>query len=167
MLIAGLLIVLASRGCDAVGQRYVDRLQAQSAIAPARFQQQWEQQRDDLRQQQRAINDQDLRTPTDNELLRQLNRRLEQLQTDMQRQQQELEQGAWRQLESVARDADANNKLWAYWRGLFFVFGTFLLTLGLLAISYGGDGAERWVCLVILAIIIYSLFVGGGAWSRQ
>lgn len=60
---------------------------------------------------------------------------------------------------------DASYRFWSLGRELFFLGGAILLVAGLLTNGLGGDGAEKWLCLIMLAIIVYSLFVGGAAWS--
>ena len=59
---------------------------------------------------------------------------------------------------------NTDHKINGYWRELFFVFAAIVLSLGLLVVSWGAEGAERWVTLMMLAIITFSLFVGGLAW---
>ena len=65
---------------------------------------------------------------------------------------------------TAARNAEGNNTLWAFWRETAFVLGTVLLAVGLVAVGFSRTGPERWVCLVMLAIIVFSLYVGGIAW---
>ena len=57
-----------------------------------------------------------------------------------------------------------NHKINGYWREFFFVFAAIVLSLGLLVVSWGAEGAERWITLMMLAIITSNLFVGGLAW---
>lgn len=64
-----------------------------------------------------------------------------------------------------ATSAAASYRMWSLGRELFFLFGAVLLVAGLLTNGIGGDGTEKWLCLVMLAIIVYSLFVSGAAWG--
>jgi len=57
-----------------------------------------------------------------------------------------------------------DQKINGYGRELFFVFAATVLSLGLLIVSWGAEEAERWVTLMMLAIITFSLFVDGLAW---
>jgi hypothetical protein len=43
---------------------------------------------------------------------------------------------------------------------MLFQVGSVLLTLGLVTVAYGSKGPERTICLVVLAVIIYSMFIG-------
>ena len=82
-----------------------------------------------------------------------------------QKAQKNLEAGAWRKLGIAARDAAANNQMNAYWREIFFVFATLILAVGLLAVSWTAQGAERWVCLIMLTILTFSIYIVGMAWT--
>ena len=53
----------------------------------------------------------------------------------------------------------------AYWRESVFVVGTILLAFGLFIVSWSAQGAERWISLVMLAIITFSIYVVGLAWN--
>ena len=56
--------------------------------------------------------------------------------------------------------------LWGFWRELTFAVGTAILAIGLLAVGFSGQGPERWVCLAMLGAIIFSVYVGGAAFTR-
>jgi uncharacterized membrane protein len=68
-------------------------------------------------------------------------------------------------LDIAARTAKTDHTINGYWRELFFVFAAIVLALGLMVVSWGAEGAERWVTLMMLAIITFSLFIGGLAWT--
>ena len=74
------------------------------------------------------------------------------------------EVGEWRELEIAAHTAKTSYKVNGYWREMFFVFASIVLSSGLLIVSWGAEGAERWITLMMLAIITFSLFIGGLAW---
>jgi hypothetical protein len=47
-----------------------------------------------------------------------------------------------------------------------FVVGVVVLVLGLVSTSSVAQGAERWVCLIMLAILTFSIFIyNAGVWS--
>lgn len=58
----------------------------------------------------------------------------------------------------------ASSSMWGVWRQSAFLFGSLLLSAGLLAVGVTGQGAERWMGFVMLALIILSLYIGGFAW---
>lgn len=64
-----------------------------------------------------------------------------------------------------ATSAAASYRMWSLGRELVFLFGAVVLVAGLATNGIGGEGAEKWLSLVMLAIITYSLFVGGAAWG--
>ena len=67
-------------------------------------------------------------------------------------------------LEKAARDARYNNAISGYWREYLFMLGTIILSLGLLSTGFSADGAAKWICLIMLAIITFSIYIGGIAW---
>lgn len=68
-----------------------------------------------------------------------------------------------KQYKKAADYARISNKIWGYWREILFSFGTIVLAVGLLATGFTSDGAGRWICLIMLAILMYSYYVGGEA----
>lgn len=67
--------------------------------------------------------------------------------------------------ENAAASVEASYRFWSLGRELLFLAGAIVLVAGLATNGIRGEGAEKWLCLVMLAIITYSLFVGGGAWG--
>jgi hypothetical protein len=157
----GFLLVLASRGCDMLGTRYADRLNAIAQVSEVQFQDDWDRQRTAIEDQQQAIRDKPSQTPAERSRLQTLDEALRNLDKQMGDKQQEYRQGKWQDQKIAARDAGANNRMWAYWRALTFMFGTVVLSSGLLAIATVSQSTERWICLGILAIIFYSVYTGG------
>jgi hypothetical protein len=74
------------------------------------------------------------------------------------------EAGEWHELRTTARNAKRTFAVNSYWHELFFIFAAVVLVLGLLIQSWCAEGAERWVGIVMLAIIVFGLFVGGSGW---
>jgi hypothetical protein len=72
------------------------------------------------------------------------------------------------QLESqrtAATRAASQNRMWGYWRHLGFLFGTMALAVGLLCVTSTTDGPERWISLVMLAVILYSVYSSNSVWN--
>ena len=102
--------------------------------------------------------------PDDQKKIDDLNKRRTDLAASAAKDRKAKQDGEWRELEIAARMAAADHKINGYWREVFFVFAAVVLSLGLLVASWGAEGAERWITLMMLAIITFSLFVGGLAW---
>ena len=68
------------------------------------------------------------------------------------------------ELDEEVDEARIDNTLLGYWREWLFVIGSIILSLGLLHVGFGGTGAERIICLIMLAIITFSIYVGGVPW---
>ncbi|MEK6249102.1 MAG: hypothetical protein N2C12_13040 [Planctomycetales bacterium] len=175
LLVVGLVMVITSRGCDGLGDRYAARLKAQYDTTRQQFEDQWESKQlaidlviknssDDRREleEKGGNNDDEL-----NQLASKINVQrelLDSLAKDKLEATRAMQAGPWRDLKIAARDADANNAIWSFWRGNAFVFGSLLLTLGLIFVGFNSKGAEQWICLTMLAIIVFSLYVGGLPW---
>ncbi|HUT10522.1 MAG TPA: hypothetical protein VMY42_08500 [Thermoguttaceae bacterium] len=93
-----------------------------------------------------------------------LNAELQKLAGKHRRETRDFENGEYRDLENAAEEAQATNQIRGYWRQVFFVFSSIILALGLLIVSWTADGAERWICLIMLAIITLSIYIGGVPW---
>ncbi len=190
LLMAGVVLVLTARGCDGLGNRNVQRLQAKSAAVEDQFNDEWEDKSlpiqaeidglaDDRRERQQAFQDRsDSGDPPTAEDRQGLDDKLERIDEEIAEKKEEIAKiteeknkkrreklsGEWRDLRIASRDAARINDMWGYWREMLFVVGSQLLTIGLLIVGFNGQGAERWICLIMLAIITFSLYVGGTAW---
>jgi hypothetical protein len=90
---------------------------------------------------------------------------LDALDKNRREQEQQLIADRWADLRAAAATASDDNRAWAFWRGVVFVFGALIFTPGLMLIGVAGQGPERWMALAMLAIVVFSLFVSGAAWS--
>lgn len=163
LLLIGLMLVVLAKGCDSVGNRYLERLTGKLALEKSKFDAEWEPQIAEVTNKIERLRTEgdpggELDVSTD-ELMR--------LREDKAEKLQELEQNKWRVLEMAIANADSESKVWRYYRELVFLGGTILLTLGLLAVGFTGEGAQKWICLIMLAIITFSIFVYGTAWLAR
>ena len=160
LFVAGFMLVLLSKGCDSLGTRYVARINAKSQVAESHFQDAWDRQRSAIERQQQKLRDNTGPSPENRQELNSLAQELEKLNEEKQEEIEELRQGKWQDLANAARDAEANNEMWGFWREGFFWCGTFVFSVGLMVVGFNGKGAYRWMCLIMLAIIVFSLYVG-------
>jgi hypothetical protein len=66
---------------------------------------------------------------------------------------------------STARNAGASYQVWGYWYAMLFLVGSLALVLGLLGMAFSATTVvERVLSLGMIAIIVFSLYVGGMAW---
>ena len=167
LMIVGLILVILARGCDSIHSRYVERVQAIAKVAEVQFDDSWESKKKAARKDLTSMQNKKSRTAGDNQSIQQLSKKLTDINAEYAKKRNELTQGKWRQQTIAARDADASYKMWGWWRESIFVFGTLGLTIGLLAVGFSGSGAERWICLIMIAIITFSIYVGGLAWLAR
>jgi len=158
LVVVGLLLVILARGCDAVGRRGVAGARMRSRIAQSDFKDAWDRKEEAIQKDIRELGA--IAEPTDDQKARLETRRkdLEKVRADRQKEESDLQAGRWRDLDIAARDADAWQQIKGASRERWFVFGTLLLVFGLLSVAMSGQGAERWVALVILSIVILSFY---------
>jgi hypothetical protein len=182
MVAVGLLLVLLCKGCESVGRRGVESAEANLEKAKTQFQDEKNSKLNPIRrelglptQDETAIGDHGIATrpaltghsadeaakPDEKEKLA---KRLDELTKSYNKDENAKQDGEWHDLRNVAREANSGYKINGYWRELFFVFGGIVLSLGLLVVSWGAEGAERWLTLVMLAIITFSMFIPGPGW---
>ena len=164
LLVAGFLMVIGFKGCDAVSQRYAERVKAQSTLATREFNYEYEQRQARLELERDEINAKSELSEYDQSRLESIDESLVELQENRDKEQSRLRRTTWQRLQHAADTADANRQQWALMFTMGFVFGTMLLTVGLLIVGLTGEGAKGWICLGILGIIAFSLYVGGAAW---
>jgi len=203
MLAVGLLLVLVSRGCHAVGSRAVESAEQKKELALLRFnnelkearleieeriseiddKQRWrESQEDRLIEQSRRAEDPSERAKVEKELEDlqedwkddqqtegeqrvELQRQLEELKDKQRISERVFTNGEYRKLDAAAKEAFAKKSIRAYWWEMLFLVSSLIFALGLLMVSWSAQGAERLVCLIMLAIIALSLYSIGIAWT--
>ncbi len=143
LVVFGVLVVLMSRGCDSLGERKVARLHALADSAEPAFQRDWDREKSRLK---------------DPPAIAKLN-------SEKTKELESLRQGKWADYQVAADESDSNNRMWAYWRHLGFLFGTMVLAVGLLFVTPTTEGPERWICLVMLTVILYSVYASNSVWG--
>jgi hypothetical protein len=164
MVAVGLLLVLLARGCDNLGKRAVSRAEKKASVAQAQFEDVWEAKVTDLQRQMSELREKSSPSPEDAQKITDLQKSLSDLQKAHEKARKSFEEKTLRDLKIAARDAAADNEINGYWREMFFVFASLVLSCGLLALARTAQGAERVICLVMLTIIVFSIYIIGIAW---
>ena len=165
LVVFGVLIVLMSRGCDSLGVRKVARLQALSEIAESDFQRAWDREKSSLEDEQKSLRDRGNLNNVEQQRLNNLPEEISKLDREKQEEQRTLRRGKWASYQIAAENASTNNRTWGYWRQVGFLFGTMTLAVGLLFVTPTTEGPERWICLVMLTVILYSVYASDSVWS--
>lgn len=160
ILVVGLVLVLGAKGCDGLAAKNVARLQAQVDLAQRLFDEEREQALLDVQTELDNPNTAASRKTT-------LQKQLQDKQDEFDKRRRGLQNGEWRLAKNAADRAVAESRAAAYWREWPFVVGTILFALGLLARIALGQGPERWLSFGLLAIVVFSVYVGGLAWSAS
>lgn len=161
LLMVGFLLVIVSRGCDSVGNRYVARVKAKYNTAQSEFRDQAEEDRQEVQDKIDRENEKD---DPDSDRLKKYRDDLKDLREDQEKDERALRKGAWRDLQIASRDAAANNAMSGYWHEMLFVLGTMAFVVGLISVGFRGEGSEKTICLIMLAIVTVSLYVVGTPW---
>ncbi|MCA9120027.1 MAG: DUF4339 domain-containing protein [Planctomycetaceae bacterium] len=165
LVVFGVLIVLMSRGCDSLGVRKVARLQALAEIAESDFQRTWDRDKSLLEDELKSLRDRSNLNNVEQQRLNNLPEQISKLDREKQEEQGTLRRGKWASYQIAAEDAGTNNRAWGYWRQIGFLFGTMTLAVGLLFVTPTTEGPERWICLVMLTVILYSVYASNSVWS--
>jgi hypothetical protein len=162
--LVGIVLVVLARGCDSLGNRNVARQNARVQLAVQEFDEEWAEKEQDLQGKIDTLLKGDLK-PEEQEKVSKLREEQRKLATDKATERAQRERDDWRELRFAAATASARNATWAYWREGIFLIGALALSIGVVLLAMWGAGPERWVGLVILAIIVFGLFVVGAPWS--
>jgi hypothetical protein len=181
LLFVGLLLVILGRGCDATGMRSVSRTDAHYRQAKVAFQLEWDaklsgaQQKIDKKNRQISEAFESKEKGDDlqkrlTELQKEksaLDKELSRLRSDQSSALAENENGTWKPLREAALKASNSHRMSIFWYEWLFIFGTVVLVLGVLTVAFTGQGAERWIAYIMIAIITFSIYVGGAAWIES
>lgn len=92
---------------------------------------------------------------------------VDQLKLDAEKDEKKIDQKKYKRYLYDARTAQNAHMMWAYWYQIYFILGSFFLMVGLLALAFTAQGAEKWVAYIMIAIITFSIYVGGFAWVES
>lgn len=184
LLFVGLVLAILGRGCDATGMRSVSRTGAQYQQAQVAFQLEWEGKSSEKQQELNKMNQkidefrktQDKKGPDDGFFKRmdELNKEratleegLNKVRSERSNAMAEKENKEWKAPREASLSAANHHRMWVYWYEILFIFGTIVLVLGILTLAFTGQGAERWIAYIMIAIITFSIYVGGAAWIES
>lgn len=163
LLFGGLFLIMLTRGCDSLAERYAASLAASAEVVEQQFNDAWAAKRAPLEAQRDALLANAERTLDDNIRLENIETQLSALDAERQKE-SAAKQADWNALRTSARDSEASTRQWAFWRQLVFLPAALVFVTGLILVGSHAEGPERWLSLVMLAIVVYSLLVGGAAW---
>lgn len=165
LVVLGVLIVLMSRGCDSLGVRKVARLQALADTAESDFQRSWDRAKSLLEDEQTSLSERTDLNNVEQQRLNNLPAEMKKLEREKKDEQRQLRRSKWAGFQIAAEDAESSNRIWGYWRLIGFLFGTMVLAVGLLFVTPTTEGPERWICLVMLTVILYSVYTSDSVWG--
>lgn len=170
LLLIGLVFVLLARGCDSLANRSTFAKSARYRLELSEFNDEWEDKRSELEEKIEKLQKEraEIVDVTESEeiqkRLRDAQEELSEHNEDHQQARRNKERGEWKSLKRASENAMNNNILGQFWRELLFVVGTVILSVGLLTVGFTGEPHERKICLIMITIITFSIYVGGIAW---
>ena len=167
-IIGGVLLAFLARGCDMSHGRYAASLRTRVAYATATFENEWDAKKIQLEQRQQLLATQIAEdgNPLYRQQLLQVEEELANWSDDKSAARKQLQAGKWAHDRQAAGDATIGFQTLSFYRSLVFLLGALVLLGGLSAVSLRGIGPERWICLGMLAIALFSLFISGDAWTH-
>ena len=191
MLLSGLVTVLFSRGCNSISGRSTLRDDANYRLVKNEFDDKNKgdvdsalEKIDELKEELRDLEKrrfgrnpeggadpnagevQRLRDQISNKNkdIRRARESLSDLADEASRKKKKLERGKWRDRKQTARDSSLHRDTRTFWLEWLFLIGTIVLSIGLLTVGFTGQGTEKTICLIMIAIITFSIYIGGTAW---
>ena len=185
LLFFGLILAVFGRGCDATGMRSVARANANYSQQRVLFELDWEakmspidgkiqkkrKEASDL--QQVMFKQKQEEAEANRKKMDEINKDLESLNKDRSKLEGDRTLARidatdkWRPYREAALKAESGHSMWAYFNEIAFILGTLALIVGLLTIGFTGEGAERWIAYIMIAIVTFSIYVGGAAWIES
>jgi hypothetical protein len=160
----GLLLALLSKGCDAINLRGATRATSVAQTTVEQFDEDVRAKKLTMQNEIRNATERENVKPEDRKRADELRKEIAEYDAQSSKDRRAREAGEWHDLKSAAENAKRTFAVNGYWHEIFFVFAAVVLVAGLLIESWCADGAERWVGLVMLAIVTYALFAGGVSW---
>lgn len=164
MILIGLVMVIGGKGCDALSLRYVSRLQSLETMQQAKFNTEWDRKQNNIQAELEVLLDKSNRSDRDNDRIDKLQEDLSDLVDERSEARSKLMRGEWFETQAAAQTAASNHRATGIFREALFIFGTLVLTVALLIAGFTEEGPARWVCLIILAIIVFSIYIIGAPW---
>ncbi len=164
----GLLLALLSKGCEEINRHAATRATVLANAAPEQFDEDQQFREQVVQNEIDGLAARDVKPDerrADERKKDELRKQLRELQSTAAKDRRDKQAGDWHELNVAARIARRTYALNSYWHELFFLFAAGVLVLGLLIVSWGAESAERWIGLVMLAAVLYSIFAGGVAWG--
>jgi hypothetical protein len=157
----GLLLALLSKGCEAINLHSATRASTVAQTAVEQFEEDVQAKKMALQNDARTASGRDDAKPDERKRAEELRKEITEYDALAAKDRRSKEAGEWHELKSAARNAKRTFAVNSYWHELFFVFAAVVLVAGLLIVSWCADGAERWIGLVMLAVVTYGVFLGG------
>jgi len=157
---AAFFTVLLTRGCERLSDRHVAQSQARITLAEQRHRTEWNEKQRQVASEIAALESVANRTPTQAEQLRALTAMAVDLTVKADDAERRLRAVEWEPLQIAAETAEAEAVLAAFGQEVLVLIATVCLAVSLLALSGTSSGAERWMSLAAMIVLLFAVYSG-------
>ncbi|PHS02898.1 MAG: hypothetical protein COA78_20000 [Blastopirellula sp.] len=155
----GLVLIIFSRGCDSLEQRYAESLSGQLELLKADFDATWETKRELLTLRRDELQANRQRSASENTELQSSISDLQKIGQQEQQAKTVQQREAWTPLQKTASRVSASRKVHGFYTEILFLLSAMILCTGLIFVSMVGEGHQRWVTLLLLGIILFKFLI--------
>ncbi len=166
LLLIGLILVVFAKGCSSLALISASDTASDARLEVMEFEHETEAKSNSIQSEIDEINamDREDRTESDDERKKELEEELKEWRDDRRDEKKKLSQGEWHEAQFDAQTAMMKLPGKQYFYEAFFIFGSLVLIVGLLVVGFSETGPARWVALIMIAILTFSIYIGGAAW---
>jgi hypothetical protein len=160
LIMVGLLLVIGARGCEVMAGHSARSTANEYTLAVAEFDNDASSNEASINSRIEALEEKEEKSADDNTAISDLQKKLNEMHDENRKEKRKLAATDWRELQHDARVASASldSSRWRY--AAMFLLGSLVLMAGLVTVGFTGTGAERMVCLIMIAIITLALYGG-------
>lgn len=156
LVVVGLLLVVAGQGCEMLSARHASYINARTKYLPKYYAEMRRQANDSATKNKDAI--QALANLEPAEKARRIEEEDKALKTRID-DYNKAENDYLQSHNQVVLNFESNDASWSYYRSILIILGTAIVIVGLVSAYVGSESADRWVAIVLLAVLIYAIFV--------
>ena len=159
ILVGSFLLILFSKGCELAGERQVQRQQSLYELSMASFEDRYSKKLAPLGSRIVELQNKAPLTVDEAERLQRFRIARNDIENQKAAEMANLENGEWSDMRVAATSNRTDFAFWSYYRQLFILFCTVFLSAALFARFFTGARIEKWLAVVLLAIVASSIFI--------
>jgi hypothetical protein len=157
--LAGFVLLILGRGFDVLGFRIANRQLVALDVAKSDLEADFRKRRMALQTKLIDVQRRSAPTERDQQLIADYQRQIAQLEQDYSRQQSDLSQSTWLDLDIASKAALSKHVVWRPFYELLVFVGSLVLAVGLTSIAFNGEVVERWGSWLLLGLLLFYLLI--------